>query len=122
MILVGCSNSTDKIQLEGAQVSSEETIDIEEEYQQLNKEGKADAVFFKYNKNFMKTTNSPEINDGIAREYSRAVETLFHNDMNKFYSSTHALVDYLILDETTYQSIMEEKNDQVAQLKMKLKG
>lgn len=120
LMLVGCSNSSDKIPSKDTQVSSEKTIEIQEEYQQLNNEGKADAVVFKYNKDFMKNTNSLEINDAIAREYNRAVETLFHNDMNKFYSNTHVLVDYLILDETTYQSIMEEKNAQVAFLKNKI--
>ncbi|WP_238942850.1 hypothetical protein [Planococcus beigongshangi] len=120
-ILVGCSNSTDNIQLENTQASSEEVVNIEEEYKQLNNEGMADVVIFKYSKDFMKTTNRPEINDGIAKEYNRAVEALFQKDMNKFYSNTHELVDYLILEEELYQTISKEKHGQITQLKNEIK-
>lgn len=122
VMLIGCSNSTDNIHSEVVQVSNDEVANIEEEYKQLNQEGKADTVVFKYNKDFMKTTNSWEINEGIAREYNRAVEILFQKDINKFYSNTHDLVDYLILNVELYESIMKEKNDQVDQLKNEIKS
>lgn len=122
IILGGCSDSTEKVHSLNTQVTSGKSANIEEEYVKLNNEGKADAVVFKYSKDFMEATNRPEITDGIVREYSRAVEMLFQKDMNKYYSNTHELVDYTILDEILYRSIVKEKNDQISQLKNELKS
>lgn len=122
LILAGCSDSTEKVHSLDTQVSSGKSTNIEEEYMKLNNEGKADAVVFKYSKDFMEAIDRPEITDGIVKEYSRAVENLFQKDMNKYYSNTHELVDYTVLDEILYRSIVTEKKDQISQLKSELKS
>lgn len=122
IILSGCSDSVEKTNSLDTQDSIESSINIEEEYQKLNDNGKADIVVFKYNEDFMKEKLQPKITEGIVREYSRAVKTLFQRDMNKYYISTHELVDYAILDEILYQSIVKDKNEEIARLKSELES
>lgn len=77
-ILAGCGDSTEKVHTLDTEIFSEKSTDIEEEYKKLNNEGKADAVVFKYSKDFMEAIDRPKIiTDGFVREYSRAVKILF---------------------------------------------